>query len=641
MAWDTQLTGPWLNIASYPGTPLRIMAGPGTGKTFAIMRKVARLLETGTTPSAILVVSFTRTAATDLVSQLQFLGAPGADKVEASTLHSLCFSMLSKNAVFETTNRVARPLMAFEIECMVADLEKSFGGKRTTNNLLKAFESYWATLQHDQPGWPQDPMQQNFQRDLIQWLTDHQAMLIGELIPLALDYIRRNPASPYAPSYEHVIADEYQDLNRADQELIDTLARNGTLTVVGDEDQSIYTMLRHARPEGITRFDQTHPNTHDEALHECKRCPSRVLDIANALILHNHPQRPSTIQPAITNSQGDVYIVQHNSIREEVTTLGAFIDWYLSNHPDVKPGEVLVLSTRRVIGYAIRDELVALGRGAQSFFTEQSLDSQVAREGYCLLTLLVHPDDRAALRAWLGIDHSSKRAPAYERVLGKAKAAGVNLRQFLDRITTGAEPPPPYTSDLISRYRDLCTRIDPLQGVTGTALIDLLWPHADPGCEDIRGIALTIADAAQTPEKILEELVTAITQPELPGSQDDIIRIMSLHKSKGLTAKCVVVAGCAAGALPTFRAGLSTEERQLALEEQRRLFYVAITRTSQTLVLSSATTAPRGDAMQMGLTVARHLRGNAVLQASPFLSQLGPQSPKALLGQTWRSNLGF
>ena len=71
MAWDAGLTGPWLNIAAYPGTPLRVMAGPGTGKTFAALRRVARLLETGTSPSSILAVSFTRTAANEVQPSLK------------------------------------------------------------------------------------------------------------------------------------------------------------------------------------------------------------------------------------------------------------------------------------------------------------------------------------------------------------------------------------------------------------------------------------------------------------------------------------------------------------------------------------------------------------------------------------------
>lgn len=641
MAWDTELTGTYLSIAGYTGTPLRVMAGPGTGKTFALMRKVSRLLETGTPPSSILVVSFTRTAANDLIFHLKSLGSPGADQVVASTLHSLSFALLRNNAVFQATNRVPRPLMSFEIDSMISDLAGSFGGKMATRELLRAFEAYWATLQHHQPGWPQDPTQQSFQRELMHWLTYHKAMLIGELVPRALDYILQNPASPHIPTYAHTLVDEYQDLNRADQALIDALAQNGTLTVVGDEDQSIYTGLRHARPESIILFDQTHANTHDEPLYECKRCPSLPIQMANALILHNHPQRPSTISSAPGCGAGEVYVVQHNSVQDEVTSTAAFLNWYLIERTDVKPGDILVLSTRKLIGYAIRDELVRLGRNAQSFFTEECLEKLSARAGYCLLTLLVRPDDQPALRSWLGLGHNDWRSTAYQRIWRAAETAGISARELLNRIVADTMSTPAYTVDIVQRYRELMTAITPMAGVSGSALIDLLWPPGDTDCADIRAIALTIAAAVQSPAEILDELVTTITQPELPGDRDDVIRVMSLHKSKGLTAKCVVVVGCVAGALPTVRSGLSSSAQQQSIEEQRRLFYVAITRTRQTIVLSSAASAPYADAMQMGLTVSRGLGANAVLQASPFLSELGAQAPLALSGNQWRSRLGF
>lgn len=76
MPWNAGLAGTYLNIAAYPGTPLRVVAGPGTGKTFALMRRVARLLEEGAQPNRILAVTFTRTAANDLVEKLAALGAP-------------------------------------------------------------------------------------------------------------------------------------------------------------------------------------------------------------------------------------------------------------------------------------------------------------------------------------------------------------------------------------------------------------------------------------------------------------------------------------------------------------------------------------------------------------------------------------
>lgn len=648
MAWNTGLTGPHLNIASYPGTPLRVMAGPGTGKTFAIMRRVSRLLETGIQPSSILVVSFTRTAANDLVSQLKSLGSPGAGQVMASTLHSLSFALLRKNAVFQATGRVPRPLMDFEVDVMITDLARSFGGKTNTRDLLRAFEAYWATLQHHQPGWPQDPVQQAFHRALIHWLTYHKAMLIGELVPRALDYILQNPATPHVPIYAHTLVDEYQDLNRADQALIDALARQGTLTVVGDEDQSIYTGLRHARPEGIVQFHQTHANTHDEPLHECKRCPSQPIQMANALILHNHPQRPSTICSAPGCGAGEVYIVQHNSVQDEVTSTAAFIDWYLANRGNVTQEDTLVLSTRRLIGYAIRDELVRLGRSAQSFFAEECLEKPSARAGYCLLTLLARPDDHPALRSWLGLGHIDFRSSAYQRIQETAEAARISPRELLDKITTGSlsvpahtTSVPAHTTDLVQRYQGLSAAMTPLAGASGTALVDMLWPPGDPDCADVRGMALTIAATAPSPAKMLEELVTTITQPELPSDTDDVIRIMSLHKSKGLTAKCVVVVGCVAGALPTIRSGLSATAQQQSFEEQRRLFYVAVTRTRQTLVLSGAASAPYRDAMHMGLTVARHRGNAAVLQAPVFMSELGVQAPTALSGSQWRARVGF
>src|ERR1700684_4622367 len=109
MAWDTGLQGVHLAIAPYPGTPLRVVAGPGTGKTFALMRRVARLLEAGVSPEEILAVTFTRTAANDLVEKLAALGVAGAENVAAKTLHSLSFGMLSRAAVLHALGRVSRP----------------------------------------------------------------------------------------------------------------------------------------------------------------------------------------------------------------------------------------------------------------------------------------------------------------------------------------------------------------------------------------------------------------------------------------------------------------------------------------------------------------------------------------------------
>ena len=193
----------------------------------------------------------------------------------------------------------------------------------------------------------------------------------------------------------------------------------------------------------------------------------------------------------------------------------------------------------------------------------------------------------------------------------------------------------------LMRYQELCNRIAQLSPLTTNALIDELWPP-QPENSDIRGIALDAISTTQTNAELFEEVVNQIIHPELPKGQDDVVRIMSLHKSKGLTAKSVVVAGCVVGALPTFRANLTSAERQRVLEEARRLFYVGITRTTKTLVLSSAAMCDWGEAKKMGFSITRRVRdGNGLLQASPFLSELGPAAPRAISGQKWGSNLGF
>jgi len=121
------------------------------------------------------------------------------------------------------------------------------------------------------------------------------------------------------------------------------------------------------------------------------------------------------------------------------------------------------------------------------------------------------------------------------------------------------------------------------------------------------------------PVDLLQELRTVITQPEIPGDQGNIIRVMSLHKSKGLTARVVVVAGCVAGAIPTVDLEEPPDEQQRQIQEQRRLFYVAITRTTDVLVISGAARMPFGDAKQMNLQFGKSQGGNVTLIASPFL----------------------
>jgi hypothetical protein len=151
MAWDDGLEGAAKNIAATDRTPLRVMAGPGTGKSFAMKRRVARLLEIGQNPKRILAVTFTRTAAASLVNDLRTLNAPGCEDIRVGTLHAFCFGLLSKQEVFNYLGRLARPIITFlnsgvlqfEGGAMLDDLVTApmFGPKRACTKRIRAFEA--------------------------------------------------------------------------------------------------------------------------------------------------------------------------------------------------------------------------------------------------------------------------------------------------------------------------------------------------------------------------------------------------------------------------------------------------------------------------------------------------------------------
>jgi superfamily I DNA/RNA helicase len=150
-------------FANDDAASLRALAGPGTGKTFALIRRLTRLLEAGTPPRRILVVTFARTAARDLVSAVARMGEAAAEELVPRTLHSYCFSVLGRERVLEATGRVPRIALEFERSLLLADLEGAFGTLSRRKELLHAFEAAWARRQSEEPGQPVEGLDQAFQ----------------------------------------------------------------------------------------------------------------------------------------------------------------------------------------------------------------------------------------------------------------------------------------------------------------------------------------------------------------------------------------------------------------------------------------------------------------------------------------------
>ena len=649
MTWNTDLGGVHLEIAQSAAARLRVMAGPGTGKTFAMKRRIAKLIEVdGVVPRRILAVTFTRTAAADLKRELHAMDVPGCEEIHAGTLHAFCFHLLLSNEVFDFGERVPRGLLSFtrskihrfEIEPLLHDVRRigPFGSMRDMSERIRAFEADWARLQHEQPGWPIAPLDQAFHQALTRWLRFHRGMLIGELVPEALRFIRNNPASPALQRYDHIVVDEYQDLNRAEQELIDLLSNGRNLAIVGDVDQSIY-RFRYAHPEGIQDFANRHMNVEDKTLAECWRCRAEIVGVADNVILRNYPPGTDHRLLALPQQPGPatVRIVQWATIEREAVGVAAFVAHVIQQH-GVPAGEVLILSPRRLIANEIRARLTNAGIPSHSFYNDKLLEPEAAQIAMTKLQALVNPNDRVALRFWLGYGSPSSRSGQYSRLRVHCEATGHDPRQVLEALAAG-QIQVGGINQLVARYRELRDELGQLENLNVNELCDMLFPAGQEWADPIRELLVGKLDAVEDIEGLLDLTRTEITQPEMP-IEGDFVRLMSLHKSKGLTSTVTIIVGCIYGLMPFVDDDLPIAEQDLHNQEQRRLFYVALTRARQIVVLSSFVNLPRDLAHRIRVPVGGGHPQIGRTIACMFLNELGAQAPQAMAGQTWM-NSGF
>jgi ATP-dependent DNA helicase UvrD/PcrA len=425
MSWDQDLDpkSPAYGIASSCARFNRVIAGPGTGKSFALKRRVARLLEEGAEPKRILPVTFTNVAAEDLQPEMLRIGVPGCENIRGSTLHSLCMRILNLESVLQAVGRTPRPLNKFEIEPLLYDLSVKFGNKRERSRRIRAYEAAWARLQHERPGNAHDEMDAAFEAALVKWLTFHEGMLIGEIIPHVYRYLKDNPAAPERKLYDYVLVDEYQDLNKAEQGVIDLLCGSANLCIVGDDDQSLY-IFKFAHPAGIREFPSTHEVTTDHQILECRRCPTRVVEMANSLIAHNRDRVPRQLSPMPQNGLGDIAIRQYQRLEDEAVAIANLIT-DLINNQGYAPQDILVLAQRRSVGNPIHRALTGRNIPSKSYYQEGALENQTAQERRAILKLVVNPQDRIALRWLLGFGSGDFRTGAYARIRAHCEQTGM------------------------------------------------------------------------------------------------------------------------------------------------------------------------------------------------------------------------
>ncbi len=552
---------------------IRVVAGPGSGKTTCLKRRLQRLIQKDEIdPKTVFVGTFTRAISRELREAL-------GTEVRISTLHSLAYGLLRKYPA-ACQGMQLRFLLRFEEDALLYDVEgvaKSIGNihkRREALRMLQASRSQRAKYANAR-----------FDGAVRRWLQRHRAMLIGEVVHLCVVGLESDDIP--SGSFGHVVIDEYQDLTAAEQELVRLVwSTTGSLTVLGDNDQSIYG-FRFNHPDGIADFHLAWPQCKDLTFIDNRRCGERILDVANLMMAEASGTKP----PMNSKSArvGELKAVQWNTLDDEITGLANVINSYADE-------SFLVLVPRRFIGYRLAD---AIGSDARTTFSEQALEHSIAQECFATVSLLANPEDFVAARAYLGFHGTSrKQAPGRNAEAYASLPTNIGGHEMIRQIATQkVNISGTGQSHIQERAKKAVQLID--CSLTPTETIDLAFNDSLANEEqddekrrwlaehlrELRDAAHELLMRPDTPtlSKVIETMRYQIaTRAPLQSSDDEEprVKIMTLHSAKGLEADNVVIAGVADQFMP------GTETDQNVIAEQRRLLYVAVTRARDRLIIS-------------------------------------------------------
>jgi DNA helicase-2/ATP-dependent DNA helicase PcrA len=331
-----------IRAAAHRGGNARLLAGPGTGKTRTIVELVTSPISSSDAQvDEILCLTFTRAAAAGLRSKVRRALGTGVEP-HVYTLHGFALRQLMARHA-NTGAGTARPRIADDWEerhIILEDLKKSLPAARIKDvrRRLKDLAAAWETRPEDDPATTHPDAE--FVGALGQHKRQYGYILRSELVYLLKQTLDQDPGFRFTGDYKWVIVDEYQDLNRCDIAVIDQIAARGALLfVAGDDDQSIYQVLRHAHPDGIREFIATH-GAADLRLATCVRCDRRIIDVATSVIRQEVGRTPKALDPHVTAGDGLVESLYFEGGPGEATGIAALTDKFI--RAGIAPHEVLI-----------------------------------------------------------------------------------------------------------------------------------------------------------------------------------------------------------------------------------------------------------------------------------------------------------
>lgn len=634
-----------LAAARAPMGPNLIIAGAGSGKTRTLVFRLAHLLEKGIPPERILLLTFTNRAAREMLERASELAAslPGieARRLQGGTFHRIGHRILRRHAerlgfqpgfgILDAEDQ--RDLVGV----CISELGFSVGRRRFPKaDLVSAILSEAVNTQRPIPEVlaRKYPRLEGWGAELVEvsgcYRERKRALNAMDFDDLLLQWQRLLAEFPEVraelqESYEAILVDEYQDTNRIQAEIVERMAGNRrNITVVGDDAQSIYS-FRGADLTNILEFPARYPGCQVHRLTGNHRSSPQILGLANASIAQNTRQFPKELRALRGQGELPVLVPARDAVQQaafiaqrilELQDEGVYLDeiavLYRAHYQSM---EIQIELSRRGIPYQVRS--------GQRFFEQAHIKDVLS-----FLRLAGNPADelafRRAVRLFPGI--GSRSAEALWQAFSRAEGGTA------ERLAT-METPPLRALTGWKKCKGILEAIAQPAGLVapGSAIESVLelgyrdhlreaFLNADARAEDIEQLAAYAAQFTDATEFLSEiALLTEFSAEEVeaPAEEKEFVTLSSIHRAKGLEWKVVFLVWLAEGHFPTAAAlGDPLEE-----EEERRCFYVALTRARDELYLT------------LPILAAPRDRERNLLRPSRFLQELDGE--KAGLWERW------
>jgi DNA helicase-2/ATP-dependent DNA helicase PcrA len=610
------LNGPQREAVTFGEGPLLILAGAGSGKTRALTHRIAWLLATGRThPNQILAITFTNKAADEMRERVSQLVGGVSRRMWVMTFHAACARLLrieaerlgytSRFTIYDEADSLRmlkRCLEELEVDTKRYPPRAVRARISDAKNQLIDAETY-----QEQVGGVFEDMVGQAYRLYERRMLDANSMDFDDLLMRTVNVLElfEDAKRRYRERFRWILVDEYQDTNHAQYRLLQLLAgEDGNLTVVGDEDQSVYG-FRGAEVRNILEFEDDFPDAHVVKLEQNYRSTETILKAANAVISHNTGRLGKHLWSDLGEGE-KIHVAELEDEHAEARFVAGEIE-ELSDQHGMTRDEISVFYRTNAHSRVLEDILVRYELPYQVIGGTKFYERAEIKDAIAYLQLLVNPADEVSFsrvinspRRGIG-DTSQGRLLAHanttgrtiweialekETVPGLSAAAMKSIGRFTELIEElRAEFENGSVADLLKALLERSGYLDALRAertIEAEGRIENL--------EELVGVAAEF-DAnreVEGPSEIapLEEFLQAIS---LYTDQDDLSRneskvtLMTLHNAKGLEYDAVFIIGCEEGVFPHSR---SLEEGNE--EEERRLAYVGITRARKRLWMTHA-----------------------------------------------------